>query len=204
MLLIVTFASFASLVTGIFNICESCRNRLFNHHHCHYCYPAHEWSYSCWAWFCWCLGNPRVRKDPSHCLAWFDTQSRPQECAGIQANTCAMSVRPNTKDLPQAIRWVYKMDMRASRSIYTGLSESSARHVHFGKCKPGTIDEYCDHSNEQPRVIDDAFTLVMNPFPCVLLRMKRRTSTTSATGTAQAIKIGMTKGGTCGSVWSEK
>ena len=94
---------------------------------------------------------PRVRKDYSNCLAWFDTQSRPQECAGIQANTCAMSVRPNTKDLPQAIRWVYKMDMRACRSIYTGLSESSARHVHFGKCKPGAIDEYCDHSNEQPQ-----------------------------------------------------
>jgi hypothetical protein len=31
--------------------------------------------------------------------------------------------------------------MRASRSIYTDLSESSARHVHFGKSKPGAIDE---------------------------------------------------------------
>ena len=92
---------------------------------------------------------PRVRKHYGDCLTWFDTQARPKKLSGIQTHARAVSVRPNTKYLLHTIQRVYEMDMRACRSIYTGLSERSARHVHFGKGKPGTIDEYCDHSNEQ-------------------------------------------------------
>ena len=92
---------------------------------------------------------PRVRKHYGDCLTRFDTQSRPQEHTGIQTHTRAVPVGANTEDLFHAIRWVYEMDMRACRSIYTGLSESSSRHVHFGKGKSCAIDEYCDHANKQ-------------------------------------------------------